>query len=206
MKNKFIHFAFLVLTSSCLVNVAKATLISDLTEVDWQVAGDNLLTLDGSTGLEWLDITHTAGNSIVDTESEGFFGEFRWATQLEIEGLFDAVLIGDGYRYSTNATITSNAIRFQELFGVIDLYTQGVSRGSVNPAGNYGLGYVRLRDGVAAVNDPLVNCCWSETNNFHRLGSWLVRSQTASNTVPEPSTLAIFALGVIGLASRRFKK
>ena len=26
------------------------------------------------------------------------------------------------------------------------------------------------------------------------------------STVPEPSTLAIFALGLIGLASRRFKK
>jgi hypothetical protein len=25
-------------------------------------------------------------------------------------------------------------------------------------------------------------------------------------TVPEPSTLAIFALGIVGLASRRFKK
>ena len=28
----------------------------------------------------------------------------------------------------------------------------------------------------------------------------------AVNAVPEPSTLAIFALGMIGLASRRFKK
>jgi hypothetical protein len=33
-------------------------------------------------------------------------------------------------------------------------------------------------------------------------GSMLVRS----TNVPEPSTLAIFALGLIGLASRRFKK
>jgi hypothetical protein len=28
----------------------------------------------------------------------------------------------------------------------------------------------------------------------------------ANSEVPEPSTLAIFALGIIGLASRRFKK
>ena len=34
--------------------------------------------------------------------------------------------------------------------------------------------------------------------------SWSVND--ASNSVPEPSTLAIFALGMIGLASRRFKK
>ena len=183
MKNKFIHFAFLVLTTSCLMNVAKATLITDLTEMDWRATGDNLLTLDSSTGLEWLDITHTAGNS-------------------EIEGLFDAVLLGSGYRASTSASDVAIATRFQELLGVIDLYTQGVSRGSVHPSGSYGLGYVRLRSGEAAVNDPLVNCCWSESNSYSRLGSWLVRA----NAVPEPSTFAIFALGMIGLASRRFKK
>jgi len=34
--------------------------------------------------------------------------------------------------------------------------------------------------------------------------SFLVRGQVSD--VPEPSTLAIFALGIIGLASRRFKK
>jgi hypothetical protein len=33
-----------------------------------------------------------------------------------------------------------------------------------------------------------------------------VRNGAVSQTVPEPSTLAIFALGIIGLASRRFKK
>jgi hypothetical protein len=34
------------------------------------------------------------------------------------------------------------------------------------------------------------------------VGVWLYRTVD----VPEPSTLAIFALGMIGLASRRFKK
>lgn len=37
------------------------------------------------------------------------------------------------------------------------------------------------------------------------LGSWAVRDGDVAQ-VPEPSTLAIFALGMIGLASRRFKK
>ena len=34
----------------------------------------------------------------------------------------------------------------------------------------------------------------------------IVFASVRSNSVPEPSTLAIFALGMIGLASRRFKK
>jgi hypothetical protein len=43
-------------------------------------------------------------------------------------------------------------------------------------------------------------------------GAWvfddfrLTTTDDSSNDVPEPSTLAIFALGMIGLASRRFKK
>ncbi|MEY8199126.1 MAG: PEP-CTERM sorting domain-containing protein, partial [Colwellia sp.] len=44
------------------------------------------------------------------------------------------------------------------------------------------------------------NCC----NNNIRLHTGLIN--VPPSTVPEPSTLAIFALGMIGLASRRFKK
>jgi hypothetical protein len=35
---------------------------------------------------------------------------------------------------------------------------------------------------------------------------WFHFNEITTNAVPEPSTLAIFALGIIGLASRRFKK
>jgi len=45
---------------------------------------------------------------------------------------------------------------------------------------------------------------------FNRSNSWVFVSEITFDgqvaSVPEPSTLAIFALGMIGLASRRFKK
>jgi len=44
----------------------------------------------------------------------------------------------------------------------------------------------------------------TSTNNF--AGFVMIKDDTQTNSVPEPSTLAIFALGMIGLASRRFKK
>lgn len=37
-------------------------------------------------------------------------------------------------------------------------------------------------------------------------GTWLKRKAVSYDEVPEPTTLAIFALGLMGLASRRFKK
>ncbi len=72
--------------------VSQATVIGDLYSHDWINVGDGLLTHDRSTGLDWLDLTVTEGNSILDTESEAFFGEFRWATLNEIVGLMGTVL------------------------------------------------------------------------------------------------------------------
>jgi|TARA_R110001583_G_scaffold2782_1_gene19463 hypothetical protein len=45
-------------------------------------------------------------------------------------------------------------------------------------------------------------------NNFSgpRIDNFIIVSDDISSEVPEPSTLAIFALGIMGLAARRFKK
>jgi len=50
-----------------------ASVISDLSELDWQDAGGTLLTHDASIGLDWLDLTVTAGNFILDTEGAVLF-------------------------------------------------------------------------------------------------------------------------------------
>lgn len=45
-----------------------------------------------------------------------------------------------------------------------------------------------------------------DADNFSNSLHGSLRMNVVSNEVPEPSTLAIFALGIMGLASRRFKK
>jgi hypothetical protein len=47
---------------------------------------------------------------------------------------------------------------------------------------------------------------WAHLGEIKVSGTLLNNGNGNSTTVPEPSTLAIFALGMIGLASRRFKK
>ena len=80
--------------------------------------------------------------------------------------------------------------------------TFGVSAMSLVSNVGYGRGYIRHTASHAIIKDPLSHCCWNKGDSSIDVGSWLVRT----TVVPEPSTLAIFALGMIGLASRRFKK
>jgi hypothetical protein len=47
---------------------------------------------------------------------------------------------------------------------------------------------------------------YNDVVNYFQSGTDQGHSRLTISTVPVPSTLAIFALGVIGLASRRFKK
>jgi hypothetical protein len=61
-------------------------------------------------------------------------------------------------------------------------------------------------DATLTLNEDYLKYRWKHSNS---IGIALTRKSTLpapSVTVPEPYTLAIFALGMIGLASRRFKK
>jgi hypothetical protein len=200
-----------IMATCTFAGVANATVITELSERDWINAGDKAITYDSSTGLEWLDLTQTLGNSILATEQESFYGEFRWATHLEIENIFDAVLNGTGHRSSNSAVVKSRASVFVSMLGQTQGWevAQGVSRGSVSSTGQYGLGYVYNSSSSANVADPSSNCCWNDSTGHQSVGSWLVKEASGAapaSTVNEPATLAIFALGMIGLASRRFKK
>lgn len=61
---------------------------------DYQIAGDNLLTLDTNTGLEWLDFTETANwGTPLPYLNDGF----RYATRNEVDSLFNTANLGPYY-------------------------------------------------------------------------------------------------------------
>lgn len=70
-----------------------------------------------------------------------------------------------------------------------------------NEISSFDFGLDGLTAGITYANDKLYYYDWNSGS-----GSTLSRFSLNSTDVPEPSTLAIFALGMIGLASRRFKK
>jgi len=114
---------------------------------------------------------------------------------------------GDGiFTYLFNSTSSSSPL----IYDVTDLSLirwvgRGAAISSTNASASGTLSYIHS---------------WYDKSNFI-LGSYsivadwngaaigdgnLTDLNVQSQTVPEPSTLAIFALGMIGLASRRFKK
>jgi len=203
-----------ILSLLFITSVSHAALISELSSRDYLTVGDGLITYDSSTGLEWLDLTLTRGNSIVDTEASTYFADFRWATNTEIEDILDAAILGTGYRDSTAGADVANATAFIALFATSDQsqdrrIAHGTSRGApylLDPRDIYGLGYVqiaRIPSGLirAQAEDPMSNCCWFADTSDARVGSWLVRS-----SVPAPPTITLLGLGLLGLAATRRKQ
>ena len=74
----------------CFVFVsADAALVS----VDWQTSGDNLITRDTTSGLEWLDLTVTAGMSydsiVAQMGSGGTYEGWAYTTEAQVATFFD---------------------------------------------------------------------------------------------------------------------
>ncbi|GHE88523.1 PEP-CTERM sorting domain-containing protein [Thalassotalea profundi] len=195
MKFKIIKsvFASLILSISCLSQFAYAGLITS----------DDVYN-DGS--LEWLHFNFTVGLSSTASlntyEDEGF----RFATADEA-----TTLVNDWFGLNLDAGNTNvSSPAFSDL---IDSWNEEftinyTTVGSYGLVANYGLfGARRDNNFIFSNYYPAV---YGAGGDVSPIGAsyMLVRdvNKDVNVNVPEPSTLAIFALGIIGLASRRFKQ
>jgi len=204
-----------VLTLSGSVNAA-------IISTDWQTADDDLITQDTASGLEWLDLTVTAGMSFNDVSAQfgsgGNYDGWRYATRAEVAGLWDS-FGGDGVY--TGWSSGNNGLFDVVSSYVGDLYCEsagcttgsGVSSwltGDTNPQYS-GLVY-RAQSG-----DFLSNPLNSTQDNFDiesglyrmdigtvSVGSALVREVSP---VPVPAAVWLFGSGLISLVGfARHKK
>ncbi|MBU2925521.1 PEP-CTERM sorting domain-containing protein [Colwellia sp. C2M11] len=76
---------------------------------------------------------------------------------------------------------------------------------TLNAKGN-GLGQYVIGEFTATGNTQELRLDALNSSNAHITGYQIRLSAPAATTVSEPSTLAIVALGLMGFASRRFKK
>jgi hypothetical protein len=179
MKNKFLKMAFTCLLL-CTYGVAKAGLISwDLTDPDSGFAATFVYDDDSIDGM-------TNNSDLVSIT-----GDF-----------------GDGiFTYLFSDTGTGSPVLYDIFDNTLIRWTEGGVVFSTNASAGGQLSYEHyffdqsdfILNGVQVISD------WNGAAVSMDESTNLGVPSTITD-VPEPSTLAIFALGLIGLASHRFKK
>jgi hypothetical protein len=133
-------------------------------------------------------------NDDYDTINENRF----WESEYLSENAWNA---GFEFTYLTNQVLTSALGLFDDLFGLEEDHVAFFYRTNSLTAikGEGALDFKNTASGFSlSLAVPLSEFAAFSGNNLV--------SQSSVNDVPEPSTLAIFALGLMGLASRRFNK
>ena len=216
------YFKFLNVTLAGLLlsvsGIVNAGLITDTS---------NNSFIDTTSGLEWMDFgvnDHYSFNQVKSLLATEYVG-WMLATETQVEQLIHNAFSGVGSTshvfqnqnsYSVYRTYTEN---FDNIWNPMGFNTSsGVAINrfgwfeSDTPSG--GLANIAMVDRHVLGDLDEVNVTGkfraSETNRtmIHReYSTMLVRGNGSPiPSVPEPSTIAIFALGILGLASRKFKK
>jgi hypothetical protein len=144
---------------------------------------DEALTIT-AFGVTNIDNAEYYTNNRVESWSDQYLSEIEWNE-------------GFGFTYLGNQVSTNDLGVFEDLFGLTEnhvafFYKNELSNSGVVNFNNPGIGFYLNLAGV-----------FSELAAFNGTN---VVSQSATNDVPEPTTLAVFVLGLMGLVSRRFKK
>ncbi len=213
MQTKFISTIVVVgiLIISSLINLSYAGLITGNHFTD----GGKVVDLSNRTWLSW-DIKNISRSNIeIQMGSEGLYEKYRYATRGEIEALFDSLWGG-----THEAWDESNADGIHWLHnnfgsagwggegGYVIFGNDGDCSEDIDKAcrGHWNLlgreGYFSNKFGLSfglSTTNYNISEAKSGTNNWdaHAL---ILKS---SIQVPEPTTVSILALGLLGLASRR---
>jgi hypothetical protein len=185
--------------------------------------GAGTLILDTETGLEWLRLDQTQGLSYNDVYLglDTTFAGFSFAQHESVVALVRSIGIPDtnspAGRETTQAQqLIDDSYSFISLFGGID----GTGRTSMSLRGSAyaGLPFLLSEDGNSQLpgggGGVMVEPMWVRWSTTHTdyyddgirwktdtgMAAWLV-----ATPVPEPTTLALMVLGLVGTGALRFK-
>jgi len=199
-------------------------MLANISTVNATLINNGSTTVDTVSGLEWLDVTLTTNRSYNDIFISGFGGYaaagYQLATTVQLCGLFGS--LGD----TVSSNCTNNAINtdvsfisqasVNTLVGLLGATflsgQQIISTVGIFDSGLIGSGFI----GLGCINSLTVDICvvndapgasrlitWTTTAGLSSVvGSYLVR-QTQT---PEPTSLALMFLGLLGLGFSRRKR
>lgn len=222
-QKRFMHaLAGAVFACAAATGAASA---SSLSSANLFAPADALLTRDSLSGLEWLDLTATAGRSKIDVldagaDVDGFGNDwldlgFVYATIDQVTTLWldhGFTVIDGGYAAANTLALFDS---FVDLLGETTAPngTTRLTQGYVSeeppptpPGGTFAPRMIYDSQGDGGNPGTLLDTSSAFANFLPSgdYGSWLVRAYT----VTEPMTLGLFAVGLLGLglAARRTHK
>ncbi len=202
----------MLLSINCLVNLASAGIINS----DYLSDGDGLAVYDEESGLKWLDLSLSV--NMTRAQVELLDSDYRFANKNELQGLFNKLFphfietpnfLGAGLaKEGQYPEMNEELDEWFSLFGYTGL--KQVSYGFYFDTDNHRrlMGAVDYRragyniDPTQRVISPDYEAIYDSQDDRNIIGYYLVKKIE----VPEPSTIAIFALGLMGLGLRRRSK
>jgi hypothetical protein len=207
----------LILLSGTLLCAGMTSAYAEFVEVDWQEEGDNSALFDTSTGLAWLDLSETLGQSVLQMQEETvnpssvYYG-WRLPTQSELGTMFFNYFgVGDVEGSPTITYINTDSGKSALLSFV--RYT-GITFETVE--GEYAYGYSLMDSGSGLLFSEIANKYGNKgylrVNNLRQsadlsfshesYGVFLVSD--GAKDVPAP--IALGALLLLGLGTLHRKK
>jgi hypothetical protein len=183
LKNYVQALSFIILMSLSSVSLATPIFVDES-------ASTAYTTVDG---MDWLDLSTTVGLSKSELDTQ-YLTEWAIATTGQyLDMLFTVTGISGTQDWQVNQV---QGDVFRSLFGLTNANGQSLGSYSHAPASTFGLG------GVESTHEVYLTA--PNTHNVGDLGggrgTFLVRTAAA---VPEPSIIALFALGLVGIGFAR---
>jgi len=192
-----------------ILGAASSSASAELLSMDWQTTGDNLLTQDTMSGLQWLDLTETYGSPVGTVSAElgtgGQFEGFRFATDAEVENFW----LNFGIDLSAGAPTSAASLdsNVETAVGFLGNtwntyawwdYPFGASGITATPngTGHYAMGAYQTDWGTTTYETFGTITVTDGLSNIQPYGSYLV----LASPVPVPAAVWLFAsaLGLLG--------